>query len=115
VLRVWRRALTRIDDFARHVKRVRAKRAELRRCPPRSLRREKPSRVGTWRVRSVAVDTIDDKQIAEFDAATSGVGDDEFSDCIHQGTVEGWEGRKAGTASEFIAIVIRRLKNRHRH
>lgn len=29
---------TRIDDFARHVKRVRAKRAELRRCHPHTLR-----------------------------------------------------------------------------
>jgi len=34
---------------------------------------------------------------------------------MHQATFEGWKGRKAGTASEFIAIVIRRLKNRHRH
>ena len=55
------------------------------------------------------------KQIAEFDAAASGIGDDEFSDCMHQATFEGWEGRKAGTAAEFIAIVIRRLKNRQRH
>jgi hypothetical protein len=51
------------------------------------------------------VDTIDDKQIVEFDLAASGIGDDEFSDCMHQATFEGWEGRKAGTASEFIAIA----------
>ena len=61
------------------------------------------------------VDTIDDKQIAEFDAAASGIGDDEFSEFMHQATFVGWENRKAGTASEFIAIVIRRLRNRHRH
>ena len=60
-------------------------------------------------------DTVDDKQIAEFDAAASGIGDDEFSDCMHQATFEGWKARKAGTASEFIAIVIRRLKSGHRH
>ena len=50
------------------------------------------------------VDTIDDKQIAEFDAAASGIGDDEFSECMHQATFEGWEDRTAETASEFIAI-----------
>jgi hypothetical protein len=61
------------------------------------------------------VDTINDKQIAEFDAAASGIGDDEFRECMHRATCEGWEGRTAETASEFIAIVIRRLKNRHRH
>jgi hypothetical protein len=61
------------------------------------------------------VDTIDDKQIAEFDAAASGIGDDEFSGCMHRATFEGWEGRTAENASEFIASVIRRLKNRHRH
>jgi hypothetical protein len=41
------------------------------------------------------VDTIDDKQIAEFDAAASGIGDDEFSECMHRATFQGWEGRTA--------------------
>ena len=59
------------------------------------------------------VDTIDDKQIAEFDEAASGISDDEFRECMHRATFEAWEGRAAETASEFIAIVIRRLKNRH--
>jgi hypothetical protein len=59
------------------------------------------------------VDTIGDRQIAELDAAASGIGADEFSDCTHRATIEGWEGRTAETASEFIAIVIRKLKSRH--
>ena len=41
-----------------------------------------------------------------------GIGDDEFSECMHRATFQGWEGRTAQTASEFIAVVIRRLKNR---
>jgi hypothetical protein len=78
----------------------------------RTIRKSIAQAIEHW---ADTVDTIDEKQIAEFDAAASGIGDDEFSDCMHQATFEGWKGRKAGTASEFIAIVIRRLKNIHRH
>ena len=78
----------------------------------RTIRKSIAQAIEHW---ADTVDTIDDKQIAEFDAAASGIGDDEFSECMHQATFVGWENRKAGTASEFIAIVIRRLKKRHRH
>jgi hypothetical protein len=78
----------------------------------RTIRKSIAQAIEHW---ADTIDTIDDKQIAEFDAAASGIGDDEFSDCMHQATFEGWKGRKAGTASEFIAIVIRRLKSIHRH
>lgn len=78
----------------------------------RTIRRSIAQAIEHW---TDTVDTIDDKQIAEFDAAASGIGDDEFSECMHRATFEGWERRTAETASEFIAIVIRRLKNRYRH
>jgi hypothetical protein len=78
----------------------------------RTIRKSIAQAIEHW---ADTVDTIDDKQIAEFDAAASGIRDDEFSECMHRATFEGWEGRTAETASGFIAIVIRRLKNRHRH
>jgi hypothetical protein len=82
--------------------------------PGRSLNRTKCKSIAQaiehW---ADTVETIDNTQIAEFDAAASGIGDDEFSECMHRATFEGWEGRTAETASEFIAIVIRRLKSRH--
>ena len=78
----------------------------------RTIRKSIAQAIEHW---ADTVDTIDDKQIAEFDAAASSIGDDEFSECMHRATFEGWEGRTAETASQFIAIVIRRLKNRHRH
>jgi hypothetical protein len=78
----------------------------------RTIRKSIAQAIEHW---ADTVDTIDDKQIAEFDAAALGIGDDEFRECMHRATFEGWEGRTAETASEFIAIVIRRLKSRHRH
>ena len=78
----------------------------------RTIRKSIAQAIEHW---ADTVDTIDDKQIAEFDAAVSGIGDDEFSECMHRAIFEGGKAARQETGSEFIGIVIRRLKNRHRH
>jgi len=59
------------------------------------------------------IETIADPQIEQFDLAEREVTEDRFDYAFRAAVAEGWSDHKAKTASEFLAILTRRLERRH--